>query len=278
MNYILDFRASTTGGAVVPGIVMPGPGLGTELQLRVEPRITFLLHGYNVNRENGRASLLRLAARLSASQNEAVVAVLWPGDHWTRAVSYSFEGRDADDSAQALAEYVKTYITRSTDISFVSHSLGARVVMETIKRLGAYRIRQVVLMAPAIDDSSLANPKVYQVAAGGADRVAVLASRKDNTLRYAYPAGDALQAFIFFWKDVVDLALGYHGPRRSKTFEIPVKVYAVQIPDERSSDHGHYIPGNPLEDVAGDPAIANRLSAARFADEVLRGEAAPKYI
>ena len=61
MIYVLDFRVANTGGAVVPGKVVPGPGLGDELQLRAEPRVTFLLHGYNVNRENGRASLLRLA-------------------------------------------------------------------------------------------------------------------------------------------------------------------------------------------------------------------------
>lgn len=278
MIYTLDFRVANTGGAVVPGKVIPAPGLGTEFQLRVEPRITFLLHGFNVTRESGRASLHRLAARLSASQNEAVVAVLWPGDHWTRAVSYSFEGRDADDTAKALAEYVKTYIAASTELSFVSHSLGARVVMETIKRLGAYRIRQVALMAPAIDDSSLANPSVYSLASSAAERVAVLASRKDKILKYAYPAGDALQAFVFFWKDVVDLALGYHGPRKSKSYAVPAKVYVEQIPDVRGADHGHYIPGDPAFDAPGDPAVANRFSAARFADAILRGEANPKYM
>jgi hypothetical protein len=277
MNYTLDFRVTNTGGAVVPGKVMPAPGFGTEFQLRAEPRITFLLHGYNVNREHGRASLHRLAAHLAATQHEAVVAVLWPGDHWTRAASYSFGGRDADDSARALADYVSTYITRSTELSFVSHSLGARVVMETIKRLGAYRIRQVALMAPAIDDSSLANPSVYFMASSAAERVAVLASRKDTILKYAYPAGDALQAFVFFWKDVVDLALGYHGPRKSKSYGIPANVYVEQIPDARAADHGHYIPGDPAQDIPGDPAIANRLSAARFADAILRGEANPKY-
>ena len=170
-----------------------------------------------------------------------------------------------------------TYLTSSTEISFVSHSLGARVVMETIKRLHSYRIRHVVLMAPAVDDSSLANPKVYQVASNAADRVAVLASRKDNVLKYAYAAGDTLQAFMFFWKDVADLALGYHGPRKSKQYAIPAKVYAEQIPDVRGSDHGHYIPGDPQQDAPGDPAVANRLSAARFVDEVLRGEVNPKY-
>lgn len=274
MNYVLDFRGADSSGAVVPGRLLSGD----EFQLHAEPRVVFLLHGYNTNREKGRAALSRLAQKLSVTVNDAFVAVLWPGDHWTRAISYPFEGRDADDSAKELARYIDRVIARNTELFFVSHSLGARVVMETVKRLRGYPVRQILLMAPAIDDSSLANPKVYRGVSDAADRVAVLASRKDNTLKYAYPAGDALQAFVFFWKDVVDLALGYHGPRKSGTSVIPSKVYAEQIPDARGSDHGHYIIGDPAQDVPGDPAVANRISAAEFAADVLRGVVNPRYV
>ena len=278
MNYLLDFRGADNGGAVVPGRLLAAPGFGDEFQLHAEPKVVFLLHGYNTNRAKGRAALSRLAETLSLTINDAFVAVLWPGDHWTRAISYPFEGRDADDSATELARYIDRAIARNTELFFVSHSLGARVVMETVKRLSGYPIRQILLMAPAIDDSSLANPKVYRGVSAAAERVAVLASTKDNTLKYAYPAGDALQAFVFFWKDVVDLALGYHGPRKSGTYAIPSRVYVEQIPDARRSDHGHYIIGDPAEDVPGDPAIANRISAAQFAADILRGAVNPRYL
>lgn len=275
MIYVLDFRESNVGGAVVPGRILHEPGLGDELQLVAETRLTFLIHGYNVTRANGRQSLMRLAQKLSTAPSiagDGLVAVLWPGDHWTRAIGYSFEGRDADDSAMELVRYVDRVVTRSTALSFVSHSLGARVVMESVKGLKgkAYRIGQICLLAPAIDDSSLADPNVYQIASTVSDRIAVLASRQDRTLKYAYPAGDILQAFVYFWKEQVDLALGYHGPRKSGTYPIPAQVYAEQIPDVRCSDHGHYIPDAP--------PTANQLSAVRFASDVLQGAVNPKYI
>lgn len=281
MMYLLDFRDANQGGAVVPGRIIrrqPLSGrLGTENDLRAESSITFLLHGYNISRPAGQDSLLRLAERLPSLSQGGVVAVLWPGDHWTRAMSYPFEGRDADDSAAELFRYIELVITRSTPLSFVSHSLGARVAMETVKKLigKGYSVRQVCLMAPAIDDSSLADPAVYRPAVGTTERVAVLASRKDTVLKLAYPAGDILQAFALFWKEKIDLALGYHGPRNSRQHAIPAdRVYSEQIADGREANHGHYIPGDHSTPVQ---EMTNQRSAAKFADEVLQGVTRPRY-
>jgi hypothetical protein len=271
MIYLLDFRSADTGGAVVPGVVVRMPGLGAEHDLRGETRITFLVHGYNVNRQRGRESLLRLAGKLPAVTDTALVGILWPGDHWSRAASYPFEGRDADDSAAALARYIGDVIPRGSQLSFVSHSLGARVVMETVRRLNtaAYGVLQVALLAPAVDDFSLAHPSTYLHAVAKTERVAVLASRKDIVLKLAYPAGDLLQAFFFFRTDQAGLALGYHGPRKSKTHAVPAKVYHVQIPDARGVNHGHYFPD--------EPATANQSSAVGFAGDVLQGAPRPEY-
>jgi Alpha/beta hydrolase of unknown function (DUF900) len=276
--YLLDFRGANVGGAVVPGRIVPGPGLGTEMDLRAESKITFLTHGFNVNRQQGTDSLLRMARALALQPDEALVAILWPGDHWVRAASYSFEGNDADDSAAQLARYVNDVVTAGTELSFVSHSLGARVVMETIKRLSSRRVRQVCLLAAAIDDFSVADPKEYFDATGRAQRVAVLASREDKVLKFAYPAGDVLQAFIFFWKDEIGLALGYHGPKAARRNAVPLQVYHEQIPDERKSDHGHYLLGPPpLPGERPSVAFLNQTSSVAFVNEVLRGVLEPKY-
>lgn len=275
MIYILDFRGANVGGPVVPGRIMQIGGLpmtlGTEDGLRLEPKVTFLLHGYNVTRQEGRESLLRLAKKLPAATDGAVVAVLWPGDHWTGAISYPFEGKDADDSAAELVRFIDRVIRRGTELSFVSHSLGARVVMETVKRLIGedYPIRQICLMAAAIDDFSLAHPQDYRHVVTAAERVAVLASQKDKVLKLAYPVGDLLQAFVFFWKDEIGLALGYHGPKPIDEYSVPGQVHHLQIPDGRESDHGDYIPANPPNQ--------KQLSAAQFADEVLQGAITPGY-
>ena len=74
------------------------------------------------------------------------------------------------------------------------------------------RLKQLCLTAAAVDDYCLGYDLDYRDTALQAERVSVLASRKDRVLRYAYPAGDLLQALCFFWTDTAGLALGYHGP------------------------------------------------------------------
>jgi hypothetical protein len=276
--YLLDFRASDVGGAVVPGRLVQLRGLGTETDLRAETSVAFLIHGFNVNRASGVDVLRRLAQQLPAGVAMGYVGVLWPGDHWVRAISYPFEGRDADDSAKQLTKYIGLVITKGTQLSFVSHSLGARVVMETIKKLDRtdYPVRQVGLVAAALDDFSLARPRDYSAAVAKSDRVAVLASQKDKVLKLAYPAGDALQAFIFFRRDRVGLALGSHGPKASGNDPVPKLVYHEQIPDGRDADHGHYFPGDP---AGQEPMVTqNQLSAVKFSTDVLQGVPSPKYV
>ena len=240
------------------------------MQLRAETHIAFLLHGYNVNRTKGRALLLRAARMLQPNHEMAYVAVLWPGDHWLRAVSYPLEGRDADDTAANLATYIGDVVARESELSFVSHSLGARVVLETLKRLQArYTIAQVCLMAAAVDDTCTADPRDYRSAVGRTQRVAVLASKTDRVLRLAYPVGDLLQAFIFSDTDDAGLALGYHGPRPTGKHAIPPQVYHEQIPNARGSDHGHYLPQQP--------PTKNQTSAMNFAGNVLSRNPSPRY-
>ena len=135
MDYLLSCRNQKTGGPVVPGFLEAGIGLGTLSDLQLETRVTVLLHGFNVNRPEGRKSLLKLAGLLSASGG--LLAVLWPGDHWSGPLSYSFEGRDADDTAFELCLYLHDNLRTDAGIGFVAHSLGCRVAMETIKRLAA---------------------------------------------------------------------------------------------------------------------------------------------
>ena len=268
MIYLLDFRTADTGGAVSPGILVTGPGLGTVHDLRAESQITVLTHGFNVSRPSGTATLLRLARLMPA--DGAYLCVLWPGDHFVRVISYPFEGNYADDTAAALSRYIGDTIGRGARISFVSHSLGARVVLETLKRLNQanYTAAQVCLQAAAIDDFSVADPSKYLSTMAKAERVAVLASRGDFVLSLAYPAGDLLQAFFFFRKDVPGLALGFHGPKPFKTTAVPRQVYHEQI-GGMGVNHGDYFPD--------EPPTGKQHSAIAFATEVIDGVPQPRY-
>jgi hypothetical protein len=274
MMYFLDFRARDQGGPVLPGRLMTieGHAPQSEDDLRHESRMTFLIHGFNVNRPNGQATLARLAASLPTTSVGALVAVSWPGDSWAKFASYPLEGNDADDTAAELARFVDRVALPGTLLSFVSHSLGARVVMGTIKRVrGRYPVNQVCTMAAAIDDFSLANPRDYGLIAPHVGRIAVLASRKDKVLRLAYPVGDLVQAFLFFRRDRRGGALGYHGPKPSGSHAVPPNVFCVQVPEAPLEvDHGDYFPG-------GATPNEQQKRAARFADAVLSGIDRPPY-
>lgn len=261
-----------TGGPVLPGQLVRLDARGrpeldrheAEARLRVAPRVSFLIHGFNVGLSRGRARLARLAAELEPTPAGALVAVLWPGDHFARGLSYAFEGRDADDSGDFLADWIARVVPRGS-LCFATHSLGARVALRAIERLaGAFSIEQVCLMAAAIDDDALAPGGRHADAAARCRRIATLASRHDRVLRYAYPAGDLLAAFLSFWRDAPGLALGYRGPRGA-----PANVVPCQIPDARRARHGDYLPDAPPR--------PNQRSAARYASQVLAGDGSPRY-
>ena len=260
---------------MVPGHLEAGPGLGTRDDLQRETAIVVLLHGFNVNYKDGSKSLLKLTTLLPSAKNSAVIAVLWPGDHWSGPLSYSFEGRDADDTASELVRYLGDVTRPDASVAFVAHSLGCRVAMETAARLIAAGRdpQQICLLAAAIDDYSLASTEAYLAATNGSARVAVLSSKKDNVLRFAYPAGDLFQAFIFA-DDFAGLALGYHGPRPHKASGSPVpkNVLDKRIPKSRRPPVGHsdYLPGT--KSVSDE-----QRAAAKFADAVLAGDDHPVY-
>ena len=120
------------------------------------------------------------------------------------------------------------------------------------------------------DDFSVAIPRKYRDVARRSHRVAVLASRGDTVLKWAYPPGDLLQRFIFFWKEDFGLALGYHGPRRRGIHPVPEEVHHEQIPDSRQAGHGDYIAGRK-------PANPEQYSTTCFVNQVFGGMADPAY-
>ena len=175
-------------------------------------------------------------AQSLASKERAVVFVLWPGDSPIGPLSYPFtEGHQANDTAVQLARFIENHIGDVNPVNFVAHSLGCRVALETIDKLhkmadgdhDIYPINQVCLLAAAVDDYCLSMPKKYKTAAEKAQRVVVLSSVEDKVLKFIYPVGDLLQAFIFFWRESFGFALGYAGPKK----------HAIKT---QSHQQGHY--------------------------------------
>lgn len=267
--FVLSFRMKAKGGGVSEG-VMAEYYVRRVLQAS---RVVFITHGYNVPQEPGVRSLDAFAHRLrGAMPGAAIVPVLWPGDNFLRGLAYPVKGKTADDTARAFARWIFDRELHQKDLNFISHSLGARVVLETVKLLYPARVNEVCLMAAAVDDSSLLRERQYQPVLERIQRVSVLSSKKDRVLRYAYPAGD-LTHFFQNLRNPPDMALGYHGPRPSK----PDKVHHFQIDDlapNPGADHGHYLPGKMTDGI---PVLAKREAAMRFASDAVTGAPAPCY-
>jgi len=264
IGFVLDLRSASRGGAVVPArLTLPSPTLDT-LQRCTD--IAFLVHGFNVDRADGTVELEAFGTQLTALGPGAAVAVLWPGDSIVGPLSYPFETSKADDSAVELATFIGDYLPQQPRISFVGHSLGCRVVMETVRQLWIKNIpvAQVCLMAAAIDNDSLAIPGEYRDTTQNVARIGVLYSPCDTVLEYAYPIGTLLSDFVH-WTSSGDAALGYTGPRSSGTHLTPADVQGVGIPAAAHANHGDYLPS------AAGQSNALQTSAARFANAVLAG-------
>ncbi len=283
MHFFLDFRAADRGGAVAPGLLSTGTLAGDAAinVLRAETgrrqasmgegpvtemRVIFLIHGFNVPRGRGMDSLWRFANLLGRLSDLPIVSVLWPGDAaWVPILNYVVEGKDADDTAAYFATFLEDALPSRPPLSFATHSLGARVALEAIKRADErFPIRELCLMASAVDDDCLATE--YKEVVRRAGRVAVLSSVKDFVLRCAYPLGDMGQAFLFPTTDRPGSALGYRGPD-------PAAGHThFPIPDWRKAGHGDYLPayGNPVPNP-------QQASAARYAEGCLAEDSNPQY-
>jgi hypothetical protein len=266
LSFVLDLRSAPVGGAVVPARLTLGTPTLDDLHACAD--VVFMVHGFNVNRANGTNELTAFGKKLDALGSGAAVAVLWPGDSVIGPLSYPLETSKADDSAVELATFIADELPQSPRISFIGHSLGCRVVMETVRQLWirGIPVSQVCLMAAAIDNDSLGIAVEYQRAAQFAGRTGVLFSPCDTVLKDAYPIGNLLSAFLHA-ASTTDAALGYSGPLSIAAAHIvaPPTVQSCGIPVANAANHGDYLP------TASGAFNENQLRAARFANGMLTG-------
>jgi len=256
VTFFLDFRTDGVGGGILDEPrVLEGNGLVDPPELRhlgqtlpadrIAGRdVVFVTHGFNVSRRAGVHALARLEHDLTLPQAFVFVGVLWPGDWWIPAVNYPAEAGDAVRCGRLLAKFINTSLSAAADVSLVSHSLGGRLVLETVKQLDR-PAREVCVLAAAVDDDCLTS-RQYDAARKNAKRISVLASKGDRVLRLAYPAGDFLSDVFFHDEDnPTGHALGYHGPHPRAE-----QVLHAQIPGDQY-DHGDYFPPSDLSQPIG---------------------------
>jgi pimeloyl-ACP methyl ester carboxylesterase len=208
----LDMRRDPEGGSVVPC-----RALWQNDQPRSQHDLVVLIHGFNNNRYeaqqaySGFRDLQKgLLDQEAGERLEAMLAdAFWPGDanyagplDLVDFLVYPATIADAKRTADSLS----AYLLQRTDVlnlSFVGHSMGCRVVLETIARLMAAPkfqtpIRKVCLLAAAVPTFALFPGGALERAFMAAEQLEVLHSRDDVVLSVAFPLGQTLAGEGFF--------------------------------------------------------------------------------
>jgi hypothetical protein len=245
----LDVRLDPLGGELAASVAInQGTSINNyqslaQAQLLADIRGQNVLigtHGYHVNRANGIACLSNWEGLLQLAPPAIFVGLLWPGDSiWAHGLDYPAEPRIADEAGLLIAPFLDATFTDAASISFASHSLGARVVLQVVSHM-RLPVRRVMLMAAAIDDNCL--DREFQSAASKVQQLSVLASRKDEVLSALFPLGNLIGGIIAEGHPWWHAALGQCGPSKPRPDNF---VAPFEIPDNWNFGHHHYLQVDP---------------------------------
>ncbi len=251
--------ATAAAARALEGQLDPLPGWQKFAEAAANARHLLLItHGFNVKAGEGFEGLSATLAQMAVhpafpAAGLLPVIVLWPGDWVVPVVNFPAAHRPAERAGRQLGEHVGRFAAAVPAISLMSHSLGARVVLEAVLALPAGRqVDTLCLTAAATDNDIFRQDKAgrYSAVPGRCRQVMVIHSRRDKVLRLAYPAGDFLADLFLRDRDSpFRAALGFHGPRPT---DRPVVPPNFGIPDGAGVDHGDYVgAGAKRAQVAG---------------------------
>jgi len=247
MDWFIDLRAWGRGGPVGSLKISDGTRFfsdATALLNDIRGRDVFLMaHGYNVNREHGTKSLTQWKSKLKIGTQPVFIGVLWPGDCVLPIfIDYIWEGSEAEKSGTMLGEFVRDNFGSAGSLTFASHSLGARVVLQAIQSLAdSARVRNLILFAAAIEDDTLLHE--FNKAANKVDRISVIYSLEDHVLQLAYPGGNLIGGLIERGDPNVKAALGRLGPNAAWPGKI---ISNPRLPSAWEYGHTDYMTTDPV--------------------------------
>jgi hypothetical protein len=240
----------------------------SDVQLALQGKhVGFLVHGFNVGRDSGYTALGALGQELAgagvlptlpqppgafnfhAAGVDVVVPVLWPGDGYG-PLYYPFLLGDVRLVGKYFSDFIRSAATQMARVSFLTHSMGARVVLETVQQtvVAAAKSGQrvpifdtAVMTAAATSDEVLDDPN-YAAAVDAIRRFVVVSSRADKVLSLAFPSGNLMEQILTFNDPGADDALGRYGPRLKAQSKALGKTEWYEIPAQIGQDHGDYLP------------------------------------
>jgi hypothetical protein len=257
----------------------------TKAQLQ-NKHVCFLVHGFNVDRDGGYTGLGALAqemtgdgilpglvapgvaADLKTAGVDVIVPVLWSGD-WYLPINYPFLLPDIRATADHFADFIWSSATQMAEVSFVTHSMGARVVMETVQRAVANAGSKTIpafdtalFTAGAIPDDCLDLPD-FAAAVGAFRQIGVVSSMSDTVLSGDFPSGNAVEQALWANDHGSDRALGRYGPALKPGSPARAKTTWYPVPRTTFQRHNEYLP-SPLDPNVR-PGYPNGWDAKRVA-------------
>jgi len=299
---VLSFRDMSTPrcGAVTSAAVYDLDPVGPATVWAPPPRLTlaswsqvsaalagkhvcFVVHGFNVDRDRGYTGFGAAAQEMARGGAlaalpppgpfdlftpavDVAVPVLWAGD-WYLPVNYPFLLPDIQRTGGYFAQLIASSATQMARVSFVTHSMGARVALETVQQTVAAargtRVRlpvfdTAVFTAAATSDEILDDPD-YALAVDAIRRFVVVSSRADTVLSGDFPAGDLVEQWFWRHDPGADDALGRYGPRLKAGSKALGKTQWYEIPPGDGQNHEDYFP----EPWNADPPFPNGWSGKR---------------
>jgi esterase/lipase superfamily enzyme len=190
-----------------------------------------LVHGYNNPFDNVAGAYAQVERKLKqhgligGGKYEAVLGFLWPGFDFF--LEFKLAVKSANQTAPFLGDLLKLVNTNALSTDVQTHSLGARVALHTLKTVKPLWVDNLLLLAAAVNDESIAPKQEFHKSMDQASRGFVMWSRSDK----------ALLGFLF---SEASRALGRWGPSNKKKLaaENP-NLYSVNGSPQKL-DHGDY--------------------------------------
>jgi hypothetical protein len=174
-------------------------------------KVLMLVHGYNNSEEDVNLAYARIEAatkKHAAKRYDVVTGYTWPGG--ALGFAYPIARARANAAGPRLAAWIRKVASAADSLDIMSHSLGARTALKALGRVRGTPLRNLYLLASAVDNESIEKGEEFHDATRRCERVLVMHSRHDRTLGVLFRIGDAILPWQ--WFDLFDHALGYSGP------------------------------------------------------------------
>jgi len=197
-----------------------------------DKHVLILVHGFRNPLNKVAPAYARLELELSRhglldeGMYGMVIGFVWPG--FETALGFFAAERSANRSAGYLRKLLLLARGSAHSIDVQTHSLGARVALQSMAFPPELWVDNLLLSAPAVDNESLEPRREFSSALQSCRRCLVYHSSRDEVLKVGYRIG------------TMDRALGYRGPQHPDVIRKKCKEVFVVDCSAVVRSHGGY--------------------------------------